>query len=58
MGQDQGGTRGGLFADRSEALKFVRFENGTQPCAFVFINETLELDFKTKPAVIHHAVAA
>jgi len=42
--QDQSGVRGGLFVDRGEALRFVRFENGNHPQAFVMVNEVLELD--------------
>jgi hypothetical protein len=42
--QDQNGIRGGLFVDRAEALRFVRFENGNHPQAFVMVDETFELD--------------
>ena len=42
--QDQSGSRGGLFVDRDEALRFVRSENGNRPQAFVMVNEVLELD--------------
>jgi hypothetical protein len=42
--QDQSGSRGGLFVDRDEALRFVRFENGNRPQAFVMVSEVLELD--------------
>ena len=34
--QDQSGVCGGLFVDRAEALRFVRFENGNHPQAFAF----------------------
>jgi len=37
VAQDQSGVRGGLFIDRAEALRFVRFENGNHPLAFVTV---------------------
>jgi hypothetical protein len=42
--QDQSGVRGGLFIDRAEALRFVRFENGNRPQAFVAVSGIFELD--------------
>ena len=42
--QDQKGTRGGLFADRDAAMRFVRFESGDWPHAFIMVSEPLELD--------------
>ena len=42
--QDQQGIRGGLFVDRTEALKFAMFENGNRPQAVVMVPETLELN--------------
>ena len=42
--QDQNGIRGGLFVDRAEALRFVRFENGNHPQAFVMVDKVFELD--------------
>jgi hypothetical protein len=45
--QDQSGARGGLFVDRSEALRYVRFENGNQ--AVVAVSGVLELDLTRKP---------
>jgi hypothetical protein len=47
--QDQSGVRGGLFIDRAEALRFVRFENGNHPQAFVTVNEVFELDMSRRP---------
>jgi hypothetical protein len=41
---DQQGIRGGLFVDRSEALKFAMFENGNRPQAVVMVPGVLELD--------------
>jgi hypothetical protein len=42
--QDQQGLRGGLFADRAQALKFAMFENGNRPQAVVMVPGVLELD--------------
>jgi hypothetical protein len=47
--QDQNGIRGGLFVDRAEALRFVRFEIGNHPEAFVIVNEVFELDMSRRP---------
>jgi hypothetical protein len=46
--QDQNGVRGGLFVDRAEALRYVRFENGNQPQAVVAVPGVLELDLSRK----------
>jgi hypothetical protein len=46
--QDQSGARGGLFVDRAEALRYVRFENGNQPQAVVAVSGVLELDLSQK----------
>ena len=50
--RDQTGLRGGLFVNRTEALKFAMFENGHRPQAVIMVPGTLELDF----AVNGHAV--
>ena len=42
--QDQAGARGGLFVDRSEALRFAMFENGNHPQAVVMVPGIFELD--------------
>ena len=42
--QDPSGIRGGLFAGREAALRYVRSENGDRPQAFVMVSEPLELD--------------
>ena len=42
--RDPSGRRGGLFVDRSEALRFALFENGRRPQAIVMIPDVLELD--------------
>jgi hypothetical protein len=55
--QDQTGARGGLFVDRTEALKFARSENGNRPPALVIVNGILELDLTNKPAAALQARA-
>jgi hypothetical protein len=42
--QDQQHLRGGLFVNRSEALKFAMFENGHRPQAVIMVPGILELD--------------
>ena len=42
--RDQSGVRGGLFIDRTEALRFALFENGRRPQAVLMVPGTLELD--------------
>ena len=53
MGQDQtghwvvrerGGACGGVFVDRVQAMKYVRFEAGSRPHGLVLVNGLLELD--------------
>ena len=53
--QDQSGARGGLFIDRTEALKFARSENGNQPHAVVMVSGILELDMAGRPATAPQA---
>jgi hypothetical protein len=47
--QDQRGLCGGLFIDRSEAVKFAKFENGNQPQAVIMVPGILELDMSATP---------
>ena len=42
--RDRAGRRGGLFIDRTEALRFALFENGRRPQAVLMVPEILELD--------------
>jgi len=42
--QDQDHLCGGLFVDRTQALKFALFENGNRPQAVVMVPGILELD--------------
>jgi hypothetical protein len=46
--QDQRGLCGGLFVDRTEALKFAMFENGNRPQAVIMVPGILELDMSAK----------
>ena len=48
--QDQKGLYGGLFVDRTEALKFAMFENGNRPQAVVMVPGVFELDMRRKVA--------
>ena len=42
--RDQPGLRGGLFVERSQALKYALFENGNRPQAVIMVPCVLELD--------------
>jgi hypothetical protein len=46
--QDRQHMRGGLFANRKEALKFALFENGNRPQAVVMVTGILELDMSAR----------
>ncbi len=47
--EDKNGTRGGLFVDRVQALRYIRSENGNRPQAFVTVAGVLELDITRSP---------
>jgi hypothetical protein len=47
--EDKNGTRGGLFVDRAQALRYIRSENGNLPQAFVTVAGVLELDMARSP---------
>ena len=47
--KDQKGLCGGLFVDRTEALKFAMFENGNRPQAVIMVPGILELDIGRTP---------
>ena len=47
--QDPSGLRGGLFVDRTQALKFAMSENGNRPRAVIMVPDGLELDMSAKP---------
>src|SRR2546427_7990522 len=42
--QDQSGLCGGMFVNRTEAVKFAMFENGNQPQGVIMVPGILELD--------------
>lgn len=44
MAQEPSGTRGGLFVNRGEALKFAKSEGGPHPHAIVWVSGILELN--------------
>jgi hypothetical protein len=46
VAQDQQHMCGGLFINRTEALKFALFENGNQPQAVIMVPGHLELDLR------------
>jgi hypothetical protein len=48
--RNQCGTRGGLFIDRAQALKFAMFENGHRPQAVIMVPGVLELDINNAMA--------
>ncbi|MGB2657619.1 MAG: hypothetical protein WBC84_05240 [Pseudolabrys sp.] len=52
--QDERGLCGGLFVDRTEALKFAMFENGNQPQAVVMVPGVFELDMNRNVTPAHH----
>jgi hypothetical protein len=46
--QDQSGLHGGLFVNRTQALKYALFENGNRPQAVVMVPDVLELSTSGK----------
>lgn len=51
VAQEPSGTRGGLFVNRGEALKFVKSENAVHPHAVVWVNGILELNTGVAPVI-------
>src|SRR5262245_55461920 len=47
--QDQSGLCGGMFVNRTEAVKFAMFENGNRPQAVIMVPGILELDMSALP---------
>jgi hypothetical protein len=47
--QDQSGLCGGMFVNRTEAVKFAMFENGNRPQAVIMVPGILELDMSAQP---------
>ena len=54
VAHEQSGARGGLFANRAEALKFARSENGNRSPTVVLVSGTLELDMTGSQASRAH----
>ena len=54
--QDQSGLKGGIFVDRTAALKFAMFENGHRPEAIVMIPGVFELDMSSRSSAPAHAI--
>jgi hypothetical protein len=48
--RDRSGIRGGLFVNRAEALRYVRFESGNCPQAPIPVIGIFELDMSRTPA--------
>src|SRR6266851_6977554 len=46
--QDQSGLCGGMFVNRTEAVKFAMFENGNRPQAVIMVPGILELEMSGK----------
>jgi hypothetical protein len=44
--QDERGFRGGLFLDRIQALKFIKFENGGSFPPVMMMQKPFELDMR------------
>ena len=56
--QDQSGLCGGMFVNRTEAVKFAMFENGNRPQAVIMVPGILELDMSGKPREPNRSTAA
>lgn len=50
--RNQFGSRGGLFVDRVNALKFAMFESGRRPQAVIMVPGVLELDMSGDPNTV------
>ena len=51
--QDERGLCGGLFVDRTQALRFAMFENGNKPQAVVMVPGVFELNMNRNVAPAH-----
>jgi hypothetical protein len=56
--QDQSGLCGGMFVNRTEAVKFAMFENGNRPQAVIMVPGILELDMGAQPREENRSTAA
>ncbi|UQR61402.1 hypothetical protein LRP30_31370 [Bradyrhizobium sp. C-145] len=46
---EQGGSFGGLFVNRTQALKYALFENGGHPESIIEVTREIELEIRTSP---------
>jgi hypothetical protein len=53
--QEEQGSCGGLFVNRTEALKFAMFENGNRPQAVIMVPGVFELDMNGKAATLRRS---
>jgi len=51
--QDDQGVCGGLFVDRTQALRFAMFENGNRPQVVVMVPGVFELDMNREAPAYH-----
>ena len=56
--QDQSSLCGGMFVNRTEAVKFAMFENGNRPQAVIMVPGILELDMSGRPREQNRSTAA
>lgn len=50
VAQEQNGLYGGLFVNRTQALKYALFENGHHPETIVELSREIELNMHDKPS--------
>lgn len=51
--QDDRGLCGGLFVDRTQALRFAMLENGSRPQAVIMVPGVFELDVNKASAAVN-----
>ena len=56
--QDQSGLCGGMFVNRTQAVKFAMFENGNRPQAVIMVPGILELDMSRQPCAARASASA
>ncbi len=57
VAQEQNGLYGGLFVNRTQAIKYALFENGQHPETIVELSRELELDMGRKPSSDHPQIS-
>lgn len=50
--RNQCGSRGGLFVDHANAIKFAMLESGRRPQAVIMVPGVLELDMTSSPNAV------